>query len=823
MSRAPQPEAAPAPKVARKTARNVPAPSGIDSDSEPISKRRRMNAFPSIHSSSPPLPDDLFEPDPPTMPIPPTFEATQALLKSHFDMIHGRRETRTRLLLKQARAVSSAPADVTPDYSTSRNAMEESSVVGVPWYAAIKPIHTEGPCPSGKKDVGAITQEWYPEKSKPNKWVKTVLEAPITRVKCDAVDLPRYTTYVSLDRNILAENNKKLICWPYFDDDETQEKVEEMLRVSLRQHYKMLYEKRPRHLAVLHEVAHFREIADAFLKDLGITYHDVLHFLLEPDLGLPPNLLSLDDIHHWTRREEYCKDSFDRDHPVWKKVFANLPPSSPRSLVVAAFACSAFLEGTPLGLWHIVRKSAVVEKILAPKPEETLDTLECAICHIRDCPYHGEFMEREPTPDSDEESSVSSCYGSAGLSDYDSASNCNFKRCVLPPAIDSRPKGPRRRESGPTADPKSKPDRSFAWWQKHSKTNVLEMRGPFYPCDHPGISCEESHCSCFNASIQCEKFCGCDKSCARRALGCTCKRDGRSCYRNPKCPCWVLNRECNPDLCTSCGAAEVLDPENVNRDERWLSSRCHNCYIQRNIPKRTLLGTSQVAGFGLFAGTDIKAHEYIGEYKGEILTRQEGNRRGEIYHYQKTNYLFMLNEQQDIDSMSMGNKTRFINHQADDENINCGAKPYLCNTVVRMGMYALRDIKLGEELFFNYGDGYTNEHTRHFTERGRKKGGKAVAVKDRKGKSKMKGIKSVSKSGRKSAPENLDIVSDLPSQDPAFEEELQEIAERIGEGDSDYAASDDMRRHLRQYRRKPTRYGDLEEDLQTVPRRGQPS
>ena len=42
-------------------------------------------------------------------------------------------------------------------------------------------------------------------------------------------------------------------------------------------------------------------------------------------------------------------------------------------------------------------------------------------------------------------------------------------------------------------------------------------------------------------------------------------------------------------------------------------------------------------------GEDIKSGEYIGEYTGEAISVDEGDRRVTIYDYQKTMYLFRLN------------------------------------------------------------------------------------------------------------------------------------------------------------------------------------
>ena len=56
----------------------------------------------------------------------------------------------------------------------------------------------------------------------------------------------------------------------------------------------------------------------------------------------------------------------------------------------------------------------------------------------------------------------------------------------------------------------------------------------------------------------------------------------------------------------------------------------------------------------------------------------------------------------------MGNKLRFINHQADPF-ANCLAKLMLCNSVQRIGMFALKDIEIGEEMYFNYGPGFATK------------------------------------------------------------------------------------------------------------------
>ena len=55
-----------------------------------------------------------------------------------------------------------------------------------------------------------------------------------------------------------------------------------------------------------------------------------------------------------------------------------------------------------------------------------------------------------------------------------------------------------------------------------------------------------------------------------------------------------------------------------------------------------------------------------------------------------------------MDSNLVGNKSRYINHQAYP-HANCQAKTMLCNTIHRIELFACRDIKAGEELMFDYG------------------------------------------------------------------------------------------------------------------------
>ncbi|KAF2224611.1 hypothetical protein BDZ85DRAFT_168021, partial [Elsinoe ampelina] len=231
-------------------------------------------------------------------------------------------------------------------------------------------------------------------------------------------------------------------------------------------------------------------------------------------------------------------------------------------------------------------------------------------------------------------------------------------------------------------------------------------RHRFYPCFHPGKSCSDENCKCFRDGLLCEKACGCSASCDRKFQGCNCASGSRKvCYQDDRCDCFRLHRECDADLCAGCGADVALDPEN-RHDENLRKECCQNINMQLGIPKRTILGRSRIHGFGLYSGETIKKHEFVGEYSGEIVLEDERIRRGEVYEIQKMSYLFILTADQEIDSHHVGNKIRFVNHASNigrNGACNLRAEIVICNMTPRIGMYAIRDIAVGEELFFNYG------------------------------------------------------------------------------------------------------------------------
>ena len=259
---------------------------------------------------------------------------------------------------------------------------------------------------------------------------------------------------------------------------------------------------------------------------------------------------------------------------------------------------------------------------------------------------------------------------------------------------------------------------------KQDTTNV-EERPVFMPCNHDGSCHNNPSCTCFRNDVECEYTCGCDLECERRFKGCSCKSGLNKVCLEYSCECWMSSRECDPWLCGKCGVVEVLDQANKYKEE-IRNGRCRNNRLQLGLPARTIKAPSEVQGYGLFAGEDIPFNGFIGEYRGEVTSRTESDRRGITYHLSGMEYLFNLNQDQEIDASSFGNKTRFMNNSSEEQNINVLGATLLCSGVQRVMLYAKRDIKAGEELLYDYA---YPEHVREkFWERGQEPASKNAMI-----------------------------------------------------------------------------------------------
>ena len=107
---------------------------------------------------------------------------------------------------------------------------------------------------------------------------------------------------------------------------------------------------------------------------------------------------------------------------------------------------------------------------------------------------------------------------------------------------------------------------------------------------------------------------------------------------------------------------------------------------------------SNIDNRGLYANRDIKDGTKIIEYKGKIVTKKKVEEDTK-FDNDKAIYLFNLNKKYDLDGDFKFNTARLINHSC---NPNCEVS----GTGLKIWVYAIKDIKKGEELSYDYGFGY---------------------------------------------------------------------------------------------------------------------
>ena len=83
------------------------------------------------------------------------------------------------------------------------------------------------------------------------------------------------------------------------------------------------------------------------------------------------------------------------------------------------------------------------------------------------------------------------------------------------------------------------------------------------------------------------------------------------------------------------------------------------------------VGTSGIAGQGLFAGQEIKQDTKIIRYIGERITHEESERRLAAGNA----YIFGLDERSALDGSTPKNMARYINHACDP---NCHTEQPVC-------------------------------------------------------------------------------------------------------------------------------------------------
>ncbi len=109
---------------------------------------------------------------------------------------------------------------------------------------------------------------------------------------------------------------------------------------------------------------------------------------------------------------------------------------------------------------------------------------------------------------------------------------------------------------------------------------------------------------------------------------------------------------------------------------------------------------------GLYASKNIKTGEKIIEYIGRLINKKEAETNSK-FDNKKDIYLFNINEKWDLDGDYRWNTARLINHSC---NPNCEVE----GKGLKLWIVAIKDIKKGEELSYDYGFSYSKEDLKNF-------------------------------------------------------------------------------------------------------------
>ena len=113
---------------------------------------------------------------------------------------------------------------------------------------------------------------------------------------------------------------------------------------------------------------------------------------------------------------------------------------------------------------------------------------------------------------------------------------------------------------------------------------------------------------------------------------------------------------------------------------------------------RNLVVRRTVTGLGVFAVEDIPAGKRLIEYTGPLVSNEEVERR------RTGKYFFGVNSKWSIDGTPRSNTARYINHSCRP---NAEA---VVSRRRRVWIWSKRKIRAGEEITYDYGKEYFDDH-----------------------------------------------------------------------------------------------------------------
>lgn len=189
--------------------------------------------------------------------------------------------------------------------------------------------------------------------------------------------------------------------------------------------------------------------------------------------------------------------------------------------------------------------------------------------------------------------------------------------------------------------------------------------------------------------------------------------DGCKCLDDCFLPCNCLARfnpsyGKNAQLVNFDPYAQVMKPVYECNKVCKCKSQCSNRVVQNGVHVSLQVIHTVRKGLGLQALCDVAQYTFICEYAGEVLTYETARKRTKALRSMDCNYILVVREHVNqgkvlttiIDPTYIGNVGRFINHSCEPNLFMVPVR--INNNIPRIALFALRDIKQGEELCYDY-------------------------------------------------------------------------------------------------------------------------
>ncbi|CAH9086482.1 unnamed protein product [Cuscuta epithymum] len=157
--------------------------------------------------------------------------------------------------------------------------------------------------------------------------------------------------------------------------------------------------------------------------------------------------------------------------------------------------------------------------------------------------------------------------------------------------------------------------------------------------------------------------------------------------------------------CTNCSSTKCLDNcicrvQSISCSKACrCSGKCSNRPFKEE--KKIKLVKTELCGWGVVAAEAIKKGDFIIEYIGEVIDDAMCEKRLWEMKYKREKNFYMCELWKDftIDATFKGNFSRFLNHSCDP---NCKLEKWQVEHETRVGVFADRDIEVGEPLTYDY-------------------------------------------------------------------------------------------------------------------------